>query len=355
MEHKKIYVLDTNVFIHDPFVLRNFSNAEIGIPLIVIKELDQFKSDVGAKGRNVRETIRILDGLRNQGSLADGVSAEHNVFVRILPMPSENLVQRILLDDNDDRILASALVLKEQGYSVIFITKDLNMRIRADALGIAAEDYKKERVAEDDFYKGWRLYQVSAGELQGDQPALLQEILQQDMLLLNEFVVLVSSRNKENYRVFRYLGNKRFKSVNVPELRWPIGPRNFAQLMAFDLLFDDEIQLVSLLGPAGTGKTFLVLVAAMHKLLVERAYKKVLIARPVEPLGRDIGYLPGDMQEKLSMWMQPVRDNMDLISYKAQSGYEQGLYDDANRVDQDGKKRKKNEMQKNMVFLRLMI
>ncbi len=343
MAEKKIYVIDTNVFIHDPLVLNSFHTAEVGIPLVVIKELDQFKSDVGSKGRNAREAIRILDRLREEGSLAHGVVYAQDILVRILPTPLPDMVKRIALDDNDDRILASALELKQQGYLVTFITKDLNMRVRANALDIHAEDYKKEHVAEDDFYKGWRSYELSAGEFQGDHPAILKEILQEQSLFLNEFVVLKSKRNEENYRVFRYQGSERFKAVHAPELLWPIRPKNWAQLMAFDLLFDDEIQMVSLLGPAGTGKTFLVLVAAMHKLLIEHSYKKVLVARPVEPLGRDIGFLPGDIQDKLFTWMQPVRDNMELIIHKAHSAYDQGLYDDLYQKDDKGRKRRKKK------------
>lgn len=343
MVKQKIYLIDTNIFIHDPLVLGAFHKAEVGIPLVVIKELDQFKNDVGSKGRNARESIRILDHMRTLGSLAEGVTYKEDIVVRILPMPDSHAVSRGATFDNDDLILASALELKQKGYSVIFITKDLNMRVRADALGILSEDYKKERVAEGDFYKGWRSYELSARELQGEQPNILQEIIADEELFLNEFIVLKSKRNSENYRVFRYQGNKRFKLVRSPELLWPIGPKNWAQLMAFDLLFDDDVKLVSLLGPAGTGKTFLVLVAAMHKLLVEHAYKKVLVARPVEPLGRDIGFLPGDVQDKLFTWMQPVRDNMELIIHKAHSGYEQGLYDDLYRKDEQGRRRRKKK------------
>lgn len=347
---KKLYIIDTNVFIHDARALFAFKGAHVGIPLVVVQELDKFKTDASARGRNAREIIRSLDKLRELGSLAEGVELEDGTHIRILvPPPDNDVLKKFDQIGGDDRILATALTAQEQGFNVHFITKDLNMRVRADALHLMAEDYKRETVAEDSFYKGWIEIPVPAGELQNDDPGRLMRMLESAQLdqplFYNQFILFHSERNPENYRIWRYQGDGNFRPVRTPRITWPIAPKNPQQLMALDLLFDDDVQLVTLFGPAGTGKTFLVLVAALHKLLIEHEYKKILVARPVEPLGRDIGFLPGDIQEKLYSWMQPVRDNMEFIMYKAQSGYERGLYDDAqNREDREdkGKRRKRD-------------
>lgn len=348
MDSKKLYIIDTNVFIHDARALFAFKGAQVGIPLTVIQELDKFKTETSARGRNAREVIRSLDKMRELGSLAKGVELEDKTHIIILMPPSDGaVVERFKETSGDDFILATALAAKTAGANVCLISKDLNMRVRADALGLVTEDYKREYVAEDTFYKGWLDIPVAAGDLQIDDPGrllrIVRDIYPEEPLFYNQFFFFHSERNPENYRVWRYQGDGGaetakgiLKPVHAPRLSWPIGPKNPQQLMALDLLFDDQVQLVTLFGPAGTGKTFLALVAALHKLLVEHEYKKVLVARPVEPLGRDIGYLPGDMQEKLYSWMQPVRDNMDFIMYKAQSGYERGLYEDAHGRESAG-------------------
>jgi PhoH-like ATPase len=326
---KKVYVLDTNVLIHDPRAFFTFKGAHVVLPLMVIQELDQFKTETSQRGRNAREVIRLLDKIREHGSLSDWAPVDSTgTFVRIVSTPpAADFPEGHYSSEPDDKILATALFLRHD-FEICFVTKDLNMRVRADALGLCTLDYKKENVAEDDFYKGWVSIPVPAGELQDDHPKRLIQAAKDYHFAYNEFVLLQSERNQENYRIFRFDGEGAFHPVKVPKIVWPIMPRNPQQLMALDLLFDDNIQLVTLFGPAGTGKTLLVLVAAMHKLLIEHQYKKILIARPIEPLGRDIGYLPGDLQEKLFSWMQPVRDNMDFLISKAQSGYERGAHED---------------------------
>lgn len=325
---KKIYLLDTNVLIHDARALFAFKEAWIGIAIPVLEELDKFKAEPSARGRNAREAIRTLDKLRDRGSLSQGVILDNGATIQILMAPQDIASFGLDLSDHDNQILSIALSIKKaHDLDVYFISKDLNMRVKADALGLVAEDYQREFIAEDDFYKGWVSIPVHAGDLQDDQPAVLQDILHTQTLFYNEYVQLVSERNPENYRIFRYCGEKIFKPVYAPRNIWSIIPRNPQQFMAFDLLFNDDIQLVVLFGPAGTGKTFLALVSALHKLLIEHAYKKILIARPVEPLGRDVGYLPGDLQEKLYSWMQPVRDNWEFIASRAHASYDHSAHE----------------------------
>lgn len=312
---KKIFVLDTNVLLHDPNAIFSFPDATVGIPAIVLEELDQFKKEGTDRGRNCREVTRHLDALRQQGSLREGIKLENGGILKVLFMEKKPPTLAFDLNIADNTILMTALTQKLEGYHVVFISKDLNARVKADALGIEAQDYVKEHVSEEEFYKGWVRLQVPAIQLKREIPEDLAVLAHEYKLTQNEFVLVESQHNPYNYRVFRYLGGNHFKAVQDPQIKWPLKARNAQQLMALDLLFDDNIKFICLFGPAGTGKTFLALLAGLHKILIEDVYEKMLITRPVVPLGRDIGYLPGTMEEKLHSWMLPVFDNMEFIMH----------------------------------------
>lgn len=319
MEAKKIFVLDTNVLLHDPMALYAFPGCIVGIPIQVLEELDTFKRESSDRGKNARDVSRRLDELRAQGSLSSGVTLENHAVVKVLFVPDKAPVDWPLPEDGvDNRLLRTAYSLQQAGNEVRFITKDINARIKADVLGIHAEDYLKGRVQEDEFYKGWIDADVPSVVLKKDNPQELLDILEQYELVRNQYVWLKANNNPHNYRIWRYVGGKTFRPVLSPQLAWPLTPRNPHQVMAMDALMDPSVQLVSLLGPAGTGKTFLALLAGLHQVLVQDEYEKMLISRPVIPLGPDIGYLPGDIQEKLHSWMQPIFDNMDFITHSVQ-------------------------------------
>jgi len=317
---KKVYILDTNVLVHDPHSIYGFGDAIVGIPAIVLEQLDKFKRESSPRGRSTREAIRLLDSLRDRGCLGTGVPLDGGTL-RVLfideKMPS-TFPFKVRMEDNE--ILFTAAALKHKGYDVVFVSKDLNARVKADTLDIQSQDYIKEHVSEEQFYKGWVKVRVPAVQLKKEHPQELDQVLEQQGLELNQFVLLESQHNPFNYRVFRYIGGTTFKPVYDPSIKWPLKARNPQQLMALDLLFDTSVQLVSLIGPAGTGKTFLALLAGLHQVLIEDEYQRLLVSRPVVPLGRDIGFLPGTIEEKLRSWMLPVYDNLDFIAHATRVG-----------------------------------
>lgn len=320
MMNQKLYILDTNVLMHDPHAMFAFEGAHVGIPATVLEELDEFKKDTTDRGRNTREAIRQLDALRERGSLGVGVTLDNGGTLKVLFSHAvETVALPFKMNVEDNRILLTALEHKSSGWDVIFISKDLNARVKADTLGLRAEDYVKEHISQDNFYKGWIKLAVPSVQLKQEVPESLKNLSKEYQLTHNEFVLVESQHNPHNYRIFCYKGNNRFEPVNDPVFKWALKARNPQQLMALHLLLDDTIPFVTLFGPAGTGKTFLALLAGLHKVLVEDIYRKVLISRPIVPLGKDIGYLPGTLEEKLQSWMLPIYDNVDFIVHAGQS------------------------------------
>lgn len=345
-----MFILDTNVLIHDPRAMFAFEGSAVGIPAVVLEELDALKKEGTDRGRNSREAIRLLDGLRSHGSLGAGVPLENGGTVTVLFLP------RVLpefpfhgsIEDNE--ILLTALTVKLSGMHVTFISKDINARVKADALGLETQDYKKETVSQEEFYHGWIRLPVPAVQLKAPMPSALEDLVATGNLTINQYIIVESQHNEHNYVLFQYMGGKDCRLVHHPKFQWPLQARNVQQLMALDLLMNDKIQLVALLGPAGTGKTFLALLAGLHKVLVEEHYKKMLISRPIMPLGRDLGYLPGEVQDKLRQWMLPIYDNMEFMVHSvASSAHLSSLRDNRSGHGDEERHRKpyKHEHHKN--------
>lgn len=340
----KHFVLDTNVLLHNPGALFAFDNNLVVIPFTVIEELDNFKKNSDDIGRHARQVIRHLDGLRVKGKLSEGVEWNGHGGQIQVDMNEYEPPPHLGDDTPDNRIITVAFQHQKQGHQTVFISKDINARIKSDTLGITTQDFEAQKVNADRLYRGYielnvsqeiidQLYQDKQVPLDAMTPFLqaeqdeanLPEHAQPATLEVhpNQYVLMRNSVDGSHTGLGRRHGeDDHLVPVKNKKMVFGIIARNVQQTMAFDLLLDDDVKLVTLLGTAGTGKTLLALAAALHKTMNEQAYERVLVARPIMPMGRDIGFLPGDVDEKLSVWMQPIFDNVSyLLSTKGgQSG-----------------------------------
>ena len=315
----KTYVLDTNVLLHDPQAFLKFSDNTVIVPLTVIEEIDRFKKEQSETGRNARQISRMIDDFRLRAKLIDGVPLENGGMLKVA-IYDESLLKKLppelRAERGDNCILAVAKDLQEQhpDADIIFVTKDINLRIKADTIGMRAEDYRNDKVPVEDLYTGSVELNVSSDDVDRFYG---QGFLDLDVdIFANQGVTLVDESNPSHTALGRYdAGKKQILPLHkIPkEGIWGITPRNREQQFAFDLLLNDDIQLVSLVGKAGTGKTLLAIAAGLLKTADEGAYNRLLVSRPVFPMGRDLGFLPGDVEEKLSPWMQPIFDNVELL------------------------------------------
>lgn len=376
--HVKYFVLDTNVLLHNPAALFMFDDNEVVIPFAVLEELDKFKKQNDDVGRNAREVIRHLDRLRTKGHLSDGVTWNgHGGKVRV-EFACDARPAAIKEDAPDNRIIGVAWNLRQAGKITILISKDINVRLKSDALGLHVEDFEAQKVDADHLYRGYislsvpselidQLYEEKQLEVEALHPhfnppvedqktaksisgslagsvaksaaANTPEVKQSSAngqeetsagaatgpIQANQFVQLKDQVDESHTGLARRLSD----TDHLIPIHGPRRPvfgimaRNVQQIMALDLLLDDEIKLVTLLGTAGTGKTLLAIAAGMTKVMNEQRYDKLLVARPIMPMGRDIGYLPGDKDEKLSAWMQPIFDNLRYLLSTRGAGSQQ--------------------------------
>ena len=314
----KTFVIDTNVLLHNPNALFAFADNNVVIPMMVLEELDKFKSANNELGSNSREVARALDRLRLKGSLRDGISTPQGGLVQVL-IPYDEIAG-MLPGVNDNRILGCAQLLKREGKNVFFISKDINARVKADALGIPSEDFENQKINVDELYNGWVRFEREASRIK--QLSILESIAPDDLepglgakLNANQFVLAQEGDDDDLAVLFAYNATtKKLRRLDDdPPQLFGVGPRSQEQRMAFELLLDDRIKLVTLVGQAGTGKTLLALACGLAKVIHDERYKKLLVSRPIMPLGNDIGYLPGTKDEKLSHWMGPIFDNLHFL------------------------------------------
>lgn len=333
----KFYVLDTNVLLYNPNALFVFQENHVVIPYPVLEELDAMKRREDDVGRAARSSIRFLDRLRTHGKLTAGVElanlgalAGGATGTLSIDIDAHERPPLIASDQPDNRIISSAWALHKAGKRAVFVTKDLAARIKSDSLGIQSEDFRNQRVDGDRLYTGYvevetssevidtlyrdRMLEVESLEEYLEIPNPDGEPYTQE-LTPNQFVVMTDAQDESHAGLARRLADTEHL-IPVAQQKKPtfgIVARNVQQTLAFDLLLDDDIKLITLLGSAGTGKTLLALAAGMTKVFQEERFDRLLVARPIMPMGRDIGYLPGDKDEKLGAWMQPIFDNLTYL------------------------------------------
>lgn len=317
---KKNYVLDTNVLLYDPHAIFKFEDNNVIIPIFVIEEVDQFKREGTERGRNARTVCRFLDELRDKGGkLAEGVTLDGGGELRVaVPAKRPELPSALDKTAQDQAILQTAIDVQQReggGRPTIFVTMDTNLRIRADALGVATATYENQRV---------EVEQVDGHALDVDVDGATIDKFFHDgqvpppaglALGANECVLLRAGDSPSHTALGRYHADRglilplRVPPAGVMGLR----PRNREQTYALELLLDPNVRLVTVLGKAGTGKTLLALAAGLKRTVEDEVYSRLLVSRPIIPLGRDVGFLPGDIEEKLNPWMQPIFDNLEFL------------------------------------------
>ncbi|MBR4984478.1 MAG: PhoH family protein [Proteobacteria bacterium] len=341
----KNFVLDTNVILHDPLAITKFGASNVIIPIYVVEEVDNFKKQLNELGRSARLFSRTLDEYREKGNLAQGVRMPSGGLLRVIPterkyMPQDNIATSKNSPDTLIMSVALRVQAEEPDTPCIFITKDTNLRIRADGMGLSSENYEERGFSIDELYPGAvelrvdgdiinELYQSREVILPFTESARANGAYENaeltaglddsaSLLYANEYVRLID-RVEENHTAMARLMPQQSKIQALATTRpgfgscWGIKPRNKEQHFALDCLLDDNIKLVTLLGKAGTGKTLVALAAGLQKATEEQAYSKLLVARPIFPLGKDVGYLPGGIEDKLNPWMQPIFDNVEFL------------------------------------------
>jgi len=324
---QKTFVLDTNVLLHNSDAINVFADNKVVLPIEVLEELDEFKKDTDEKGRNARQVIRTLDRLRRKGKLGNGVPLENGGILQIISDKEYKQFEHLGLDysQKDNRILMCAYMLQKQGEKIVFVSKDINIRVKADAIGLRSTDFEKQTINFEEIYKGWIDVLADKAKIAQFQASGSIELVKS--FFHNQFIVLKETPGAESVVLAKYDANQK-KIVKLKYNNFPvydIKPRNIQQTMALELLMDDSVNLVSLIGMAGTGKTLLALAAALVKVMQLQTYSRILVSRPIMPLGRDIGYLPGTKEEKLESWMQPIFDNLEFLLYSGKDKMPEGL------------------------------
>ncbi|MDA3808699.1 MAG: PhoH family protein [Spirochaetaceae bacterium] len=313
---RKTFVIDTNVLIHKPDAVLSFKECDVIIPLWVLEELDHLKVEQSDRGRSARHAIRFLnDSNKNyNGNLRTGLKLPDDIVLKVKMTHNEIKDVDLKITKADNKIILCAYDLQQEGKFVFFVSKDINARIKALSLGVHAVDYEKHKVSIETLYSGYREQKTDDNFIkklvdEGEVDCLSNDVI------ANEYTEYSTKESGKTVYLSRFDKVKN-KTIHIPSTLEPVmgvSPLNVKQRMAFDLLLNPEIQCVTLVGKAGTGKTLLALAAGLKMVMEDKQYTRVLISRPIIPMGKDIGYLPGAKKDKMSHWMQPLYDNLEYI------------------------------------------
>jgi len=319
---KKVYVLDTSVCLTDADCLTSFENNDIVVPLKVLEEIDHNKKRQDGAGINARKTIRMLDSYREKGSLHKGVRiAKGKGIIQVKGYDADVLPKEYDANTPDNQIIATALTERtlHEKRKVIVVSRDINMRVKCDSIGLLSEDYIEGQVVKDMSY----VYTGTTSHLVDEQ--IIDQfysrediILEKDEIKLypNQFVMLVSNSNEKKTALARFV-NYSTPLQRIPQKKdgiWGVQAKNKEQAFALDLLMNPDIDIITLVGKAGSGKTLCAIAAALEQTMEgDNIYKRVIVSRPIQPMGKDIGYLPGTMEEKMNPWLAPIEDNLRFL------------------------------------------
>lgn len=328
---RKTFVLDTNVFLQTPYALYSFGDNIIVIPEVVLEELDRFKKDSSELGANARQTARIIDELRSKGNLNEGVELDNGGLLKIAMNFNDVELPASWHDsNNDNRILKVCKGLLEKGEHVFLVSKDIFVRIKADIIGVTAQDFFAEQVASyDEQYRGrLDVYTMeekldefySKGRLEKDDVfGFSRDFSKKESveIVTNQFLIIHSCSNEKKTALGKFDGKEIVPLHFIQDRPFGVTPRNAGQkFMQEALMVDaDKAPLVIIKGPAGTAKTFYSLAVGLHKIMSEqnKLYRKILVCRPNVKLDEDIGFLPGTEQEKIAPFLRPVVDNLEVL------------------------------------------
>ncbi|MDX1951838.1 MAG: PhoH family protein [Verrucomicrobiota bacterium] len=314
----KNYILDTNVLLHDPNSIHNFKENNVLIPIDVLEEIDRFKRESTELGQNARTVTRSLDDLRSEGHLSDGVRLPNGGCLKVVFHDKKENGGVLYFGNNtvDSRIVALAFHVwnKDKNIPTVLVTKDINLRIKADVLGLQAEDYETDRILLQDLYTGMFEKTVSTEKMTQFRANGELE-LTDGKYYINEYCALTDETNPKRTALTKVdsTGSKLVPILDGREGIWGIKPRNREQHFAFDALLDDRIKLVTLMGKAGTGKTLMAMAAGLKRTVMDREFRRLVVARPTISMGKELGFLPGSLEEKLTPWMQPIHDTLELL------------------------------------------
>ena len=321
---KKIFILDTNVLIHDPEAMFSFDDNDVYLPIYVIEEIDKLKEYNDRVGKSARETSRNIEKLRKEEknsnlSLLEGLKNSTGGTFRIVlgENDSVNIPDSLNKNLTDNKIIGQALRIKNENKKrkVILVSKDMNVRIKANVLGMETVDYVKDQIDINQLYEGWREIEISSDlfSLLEKAPIINWNLVLKEEPKANELIRFKNS-NKEILTIYKKEREKLEKQVFADTKVWGVFARNTEQKQAMELLMDERIKLVTLVGKAGTGKTLLAIATALEQVVERKLYKKIFIARPIVPMGNDIGFLPGTEKEKMQPWMLPIYDNIEFLA-----------------------------------------
>ncbi len=316
----KTFVLDTNVLVHDPRSIFKFRDNEVVIPIMVLEELDSLKTRQDGAGQDARIAMRFLDEIKNKGEIFDGVVVnDEGGKIRIELKYHDCKTMPAAFDPTkaDNKILSVASGLKQSKEAdgpVIMVSKDINVRVKAESLGIKAEDYESDKVDVHELFRGFEVVYVSKETIETFYREGRLKMPDKQFYPNQCILLKVESTGQSALCKFYQQQEQLIPLYHVGAKPWGLSARNLEQRFALELLLSDEIKLESLVGKAGTGKTLLALAAGLQKVVEERIYSKLLVARPIVPMGKDIGFLPGGKIDKLENWMHPITDNLDFLS-----------------------------------------